>query len=168
MLPLRRFRTGQWHDLSKVRWFGSVAQEDLVLIMSVRDLNGCFILLATISLLALPSKADVWTRVDEKIAKEQNSSMGSKSDIATRLVAERNAIQARSWKNINEHNKQLRVWNSRKTRIEIVVEVLNKIKKCIGGVVITWSGIVIVGGFFFRFLIRVFAHKKDDEMKEEE
>ena len=43
-----------------------------------------------------------------------------------------------------------------------------KIKKCIGGVVITWSGIVIVGGFFFRFLIRVFAHKKDDEMKEEE
>lgn len=119
-------------------------------------------------MLALPSKADVWTRVDEKIAKEQNSSMGSKSDIATRLVAERNAIQARSRKNINEHNKQLRVWNSRKTRIEIVVEVLNKIKKCIGGVVITWSGIVIVGGFFFRFLIRVFAHKKDDEMKEEE
>ena len=132
--------------------------------------NGCLILLAAISLLAMPSKADVWTRIAEKIAKEQNSSTGFKADIATRLVAERNVIQARTWKNINEHNKQLRVWNSRKTRIEKVMEVLDKIKKikmCIWGLIITWSGIVIVGGFFFRFLIRVFAHKKDDEMKEE-
>ena len=168
MLPLRRFGTGQWHDLSKVRRFGPVSQEDLVLVMSVRGLNGCFILLATISFLALPSKADAWTRIAEKIAKEQNPGMGSKVDIATRLVAERNVIQARTWKNINEHNKQLRVLNSRKTRIEKVMEVLNKIKKCIGGLIITWSGIVIFGGFFFGFLIRVFAHKKDDEMKEEE
>lgn len=87
----------------------------------------------TISLLALPSKADVWTRIVEKIAKEQNPGTGSKADIATRLVAERNVIQARTWKNINEHNKQLHVLNSRKTRIEKVMEVLNKIKKCIGG-----------------------------------
>lgn len=149
--------------------------------------NGCFILLATISLLALPSKADVWTRVAEKIAKEQNPGMGSKTDIAIRLTKQAEIEKFRLWK-IEQRKRDLSdssQANANSKALQSIAKATEFSKKyhvppplifrtarilgkiCIGVIVGVGVLSALIGGLF-RGVCMFFAHKKDDEMKEEE
>ena len=149
--------------------------------------NGCCILLATISLLALPSKADVWTRVAEKIAKEQNPGMGSKTDIAIRLTKQAEIEKFRLWKieqrkrdlldssQANANSKVLQsiakaneFYKKHHVPPPLIVRTARMLGKiCIGVIVGVGVLSVLIGGLF-RGVCMFFAHKKDDEMKEEE
>lgn len=151
-------------------------------------LNGRFVLLAAISLLAMPSEADVWTRIAEKIAKEQNPNTGSRADIAIRLAKQAEIEKFRLWKieqrkrdlsdssQANANNKVLQCIAkaaefSKKHHVPFhfiarTARILGK-KICIGVIVGVGVLSALIGGLF-RGMCMFFAHKKDDEMKEEE